>query len=59
MCYGGFDLFIKVRGDFEVDEYYIIEDIVLVLGEVFVKVLGDKFGLECYGYVLFMDDCLV
>lgn len=55
--YGGIDLIIKVKGDLEVDEYYIIEDIVIVLGECIYWVLGSKCGIECYGYCLFMDDC--
>lgn len=55
--YFGMDLMIWVKGDFEVDEYYIIEDMVIVLGECIYQVLGSKRGIECYGYVLFMDDC--
>jgi imidazoleglycerol-phosphate dehydratase/histidinol-phosphatase len=56
--HGGLDLAIKVKGDLEVDEHHTIEDTALALGEAFAKALGDKLGLERYGYALPMDDCL-
>jgi imidazoleglycerol-phosphate dehydratase/histidinol-phosphatase len=56
--HGGLDLAIKVSGDLEVDEHHTIEDTALALGEAFAKALGDKLGLERYGYALPMDDCL-
>lgn len=56
--HGGLDLTIKVSGDLEVDEHHTIEDTALALGEAFAKALGDKLGLERYGYALPMDDCL-
>ncbi|NRA50595.1 MAG: bifunctional histidinol-phosphatase/imidazoleglycerol-phosphate dehydratase HisB [Phaeodactylibacter sp.] len=56
--HGGLDLKIKVKGDLEVDEHHTIEDTALALGEAFGIALGDKLGLERYGYALPMDDCL-
>lgn len=52
------DLNIKVDGDLQVDEHHTIEDTALALGEAFGKALGNKLGLERYGYSLPMDDCL-
>ena len=52
------DLEIAVSGDLEVDEHHTIEDVALSLGQAFEKALGNKKGLERYGYVLPMDDCL-
>lgn len=56
--HGGLDLSVAVRGDLHVDEHHTIEDTALALGEAFAKALGDKLGLERYGYALPMDDCL-
>ncbi len=56
--HGGMDLTINVKGDLEVDEHHTIEDTAIVLGEVFVKALGNKLGIERYGFTLPMDDCL-
>ena len=52
------DLYIRVKGDLEVDEHHTIEDTGLALGECLLKALGDKRGIERYGYCLPMDDCL-
>lgn len=52
------DLTIKVKGDLNVDEHHTIEDTGIALGEVIAKALGDKRGIERYGYYLPMDDCL-
>lgn len=52
------DLYIDVKGDLEVDEHHTIEDTALALGEAFALALGNKLGLERYGYALPMDDCL-
>jgi len=56
--HGNMDLIIKVNGDLEVDEHHTIEDTMIALGEVFAKALGNKLGIERYGFCLPMDDCL-
>lgn len=52
------DLTIEVKGDLCVDEHHTIEDTAIALGEAIAKALGDKRGIERYGYSLPMDDCL-
>jgi len=56
--HSGCDLTIRVNGDLEVDEHHTIEDTALALGEAFAKALGDKRGIERYGFCLPMDDSL-
>ncbi len=56
--HGQMDLTIKVVGDLEVDEHHTIEDTGIALGEVFHAALGNKLGIERYGFCLPMDDCL-
>ncbi len=56
--HGQMDLDIKVDGDLKVDEHHTIEDTAIALGEVFHKALGNKLGIERYGFCLPMDDCL-
>ncbi len=56
--HGQLDLDIEVKGDLEVDEHHTIEDTAIALGEVFAKTLGNKLGIERYGFALPMDDCL-
>ncbi len=56
--HGGMDLELFVQGDLEVDEHHTIEDTAIALGEVFSKALGNKMGIERYGFCLPMDDCL-
>ncbi len=56
--HGQLDLQIKVAGDLEVDEHHTIEDTAIALGEVFHTALGNKLGMERYGFCLPMDDCL-
>ena len=56
--HGSIDLTVRVKGDLYVDEHHTIEDTALALGECLYKALGDKRGIERYGYSLPMDDCL-
>ena len=56
--HGQMDLKIKVEGDLQVDEHHTIEDTGIALGEVFHTALGNKLGIERYGFCLPMDDCL-
>lgn len=56
--HGNIDLDITCHGDLHVDEHHTIEDTALALGECFALALGDKRGIERYGYSLPMDDCL-
>ena len=56
--HGQMDLAISVKGDLQVDEHHTIEDTAIALGEVFAKALGNKLGIERYGFTLPMDDCL-
>ena len=56
--HGMMDLTIHTKGDLHVDEHHTIEDTAIVLGECILKGLGDKRGIERYGYCLPMDDCL-
>lgn len=56
--HGGIDLSIQVKGDLEIDEHHSIEDVAICLGETFLEALGSKKGIERYGFLLPMDDCL-
>jgi len=56
--HGHMDLTIKTKGDLAVDEHHTIEDTAIALGEAFSSALGDKLGIERYGFCLPMDDCL-
>ena len=56
--HGMIDLTIHTKGDLHVDEHHTIEDTGLALGECLLKALGDKRGIERYGYSLPMDDSL-
>jgi imidazoleglycerol-phosphate dehydratase/histidinol-phosphatase len=55
--HGALNLKINVKGDLEVDEHHTIEDTAIALGECFKKALGNKIGVERYGFFLPMDDC--
>lgn len=56
--HGNMDLKVKVKGDLQVDEHHTVEDTGIVLGEAILKALGKKKGIERYGFLLPMDDCL-
>jgi len=56
--HSGMDLTVTCKGDLHIDEHHTIEDIGIALGEAFLLALGNKRGIERYGFLLPMDDCL-
>lgn len=56
--HGSIDLNLVAKGDLHIDEHHTIEDTGIALGEAFAKALGNKLGIERYGFCLPMDDCL-
>jgi len=56
--HSGIDLKIICNGDLHIDEHHTIEDVALAFGEAIALALGDKRGIERYGFLLPMDDCL-
>lgn len=56
--HAGIDLIIHTKGDLQVDEHHTVEDTAIALGEALLAALGDKRGLERYGFCLPMDDSL-
>jgi len=56
--HGSIDLEITVKGDLEIDEHHTMEDVAIVLGDTLLEALGNKKGIERYGFLLPMDDCL-
>ncbi len=56
--HGNIDLVVEAKGDLHIDEHHTIEDTGIALGEIFATALGNKRGIERYGFCLPMDDCL-
>jgi imidazoleglycerol-phosphate dehydratase len=57
--HGGFDLQLKANGDLDVDQHHTVEDVGIVLGQLFAQALGDRRGINRAGYfVLPMDETL-
>ncbi|QXU42659.1 bifunctional histidinol-phosphatase/imidazoleglycerol-phosphate dehydratase HisB [Pedobacter sp. D749] len=56
--HGSVDLEVIAKGDLHIDEHHTIEDTGIAMGEAFAKGLGNKLGIERYGFCLPMDDCL-
>ena len=57
--HGGFDLQLKATGDLDVDQHHTVEDVGIVIGQLFAKALGDRKGINRAGYfVLPMDETL-
>ena len=57
--HGGFDLKLHAAGDLDVDQHHTVEDLGIVLGQLFAKALGDRKGINRAGYfVQTMDETL-
>ena len=54
--HSGIDLSLRVKGDLQVDEHHTVEDAAIVLGEAFAEALGEKAGIDRYGFSLPMDE---
>ena len=57
--HGGFDLEVKAKGDIEICDHHLVEDVGITLGEAFLKALNDKRGIKRYGtFFIPMDETL-
>ncbi len=56
--HSGIDLVVKAKGDLQVDEHHTIEDVGICLGQALNEALGNKRGIERYGFLLPMDEAL-
>jgi imidazoleglycerol-phosphate dehydratase len=57
--HSGFDLSVQCSGDLDVDDHHTVEDIAIVLGSAIIKALGDKRGIQRYGWAIIpMDEAL-
>lgn len=57
--HGGFDIKLRAQGDLDVDQHHTVEDVGIVLGQLFAKALGDRVGINRAGYfVMTMDETL-
>lgn len=54
--HGGMSLTVKAEGDLDVDEHHTMEDVAITLGETLLEALGDRKGIERYGFTLPMDE---
>ncbi len=58
--HGRFDLNVSCKGDTNVDDHHTVEDVGICLGEAFSKALGEKRGIQRYGFcILPMDEALI
>ena len=56
--HGRFNLSSRCDGDLHIDEHHTIEDVAITFGQAFDTAIGEKRGMERYGFCLPMDDCL-